>query len=86
MQNQGATHDRLTEQLSSIMQHALQAEDLTFLAFSDGLPPAVERSFAEGEVYEKFARSLYRSGAKHVVLTGGKDVGKTTVLRCQFAG
>ncbi len=73
--------DDLTERLSPIMRQALGAQDLTFLALSGGSPLAMERSFLEGDVYEKIARSLFRSEAKHVVLTGDKGVGKTVVLR-----
>ena len=73
--------DDWNERLWPVMRQALQAEDLTFLALSDRLPPAIERSFAEGEVYEKIARTLYRSKAKHVLLTADRGVGKTTVLR-----
>ena len=35
-------------------------------------------------MYEKIARSLFRSGSRHMVLTGNKGVGKTSVLR-EFA-
>ncbi|MCA9068287.1 MAG: hypothetical protein KDA84_05160, partial [Planctomycetaceae bacterium] len=73
--------DDWTEQLSPVMGQALGAEDLTFLALSDGLTLALERSFLEGDVYEKMARSLFRGEAKHVVVTGDKGVGKTVVLR-----
>lgn len=81
MQNQSTTLDQITEKLSPIMQQALQAENLTFLALEDALLLAIERSFAEGNVYEKIARSLFRSEAKHVVLIGDKGVGKSAVLR-----
>ena len=55
--------DDWTERLSPVMRQALGAEDLTFV--SVGLPAMIERSFAEGDVYEKIARSLFRSEAKH---------------------
>jgi len=55
----------------------LPSEDLTWLARSGGLPKAVKID----DYFDPITRALYRRSNNHVLVTGMRGVGKTTVVR-----
>ena len=63
----------------------LPSEDLTYLARTEGLPEAVlpQKKKKDEEVpdlYDAMTRALYRQANNHVLITGLRGVGKTTMI------
>ncbi|NUO83233.1 ATP-dependent Clp protease ATP-binding subunit [candidate division KSB1 bacterium] len=58
----------------------LPSEDLTYLARTGKLPPAIEIE-QHKQYFEAIEKALYRRDNNHVLITGLRGVGKTTLVR-----
>ena len=71
----------------SLPSQLARSEDLTYLAESDRLAEGFcpQEGTKAAKLFERFARALHRRHNHHVMVTGERGVGKSTIVR-QLAG